>query len=92
MFVVGSYLVMCNVKYGMNLRYANMWDVPLRFLALSMVVTVVQPLQKWRQVVFIGAIVLICALELRQYIILFVDFPLYELVTEGLLRALHILK
>src|SRR6185437_12708334 len=35
MFVVGSYLVMCNVKYGMNLRYANMWDVPLRFLAFS---------------------------------------------------------
>jgi len=92
MFVLGSYLVMCNVKYGMNLRYANMWDVPLRFLALSMIISLVEPLQKWRRAVFIGAIVLICALELRQYIILFVDFPLYELVTEGLLRALHILK
>ena len=30
--------------------------------------------------------------ELRQYLILFVQFPLYELVSEGLLRALHILK
>jgi hypothetical protein len=29
---------------------------------------------------------------MRQYIILFVQYPLYELVTEGLLRALHILK
>ena len=36
--------------------------------------------------------VLGCAVELRQYIILFVQFPLYELVPEGLLRALHILK
>src|SRR5205085_7689941 len=89
MFIAGSYLVMCNVKYGMNLRYANMWDVPLRFLALSMVVSLTEPLRKWRQLVFIAAIVLICAVELRQYIILFVDFPLYELVTEGLLRALH---
>src|ERR1041384_5697483 len=34
-FVAASYLVMCNVKYGMNLRYANMWDLPLRFLAFS---------------------------------------------------------
>ena len=41
---------------------------------------------------FVVALVLICALELRQYMTLFVDFPLYELVPEGLLRALHILK
>ena len=32
-FVAFSYLIMCNVKYGMNLRYTNMWDMPLRFLA-----------------------------------------------------------
>jgi len=44
MFVTGSYLVMCNLKYGMNLRYANMWDVPLRLLAVSALVAVVTPL------------------------------------------------
>jgi hypothetical protein len=91
-FIGGSYLVMCNLKYGMNLRYANMWDVPLRFLALSTVVSITAPLRRWHELVFVGAIVLICALEMRQYIVLFVDFPLYELVTEGLVRALHILK
>ena len=26
---------MCNVKYGMNLRYANMWYMLLRLLAFS---------------------------------------------------------
>jgi hypothetical protein len=26
-FFAASYLVMCNIKYGMNLRYANMWDM-----------------------------------------------------------------
>src|SRR5205085_2743655 len=36
-FIGASYLVMCNVKYGMNLRYANMWDLPLRFLAFSQI-------------------------------------------------------
>ena len=30
-FVAFSYAVMCNVKYGMNLRYTNMWDMPLRY-------------------------------------------------------------
>jgi len=24
-FIAASYLLMCNVKHGMNLRYANMW-------------------------------------------------------------------
>lgn len=92
MFIGGSYLLMCNVKYGMNLRYTNMWDVPLRFLALSSIASLTAPLRRWRELVFVGTIVLLCALEFRQYIILFVDFPLYELVSEGLLRALHILK
>src|SRR6266446_3105960 len=91
-FIAASYLVMCNVKYGMNLRYANMWDMPLRFLALSALVGLVSPLRRYRNIVLGIAVALICAIELRQYIILFVNFPLYELVNEGLLRALHILK
>jgi len=83
---------MCNVKYGMNLRYANMWDVQLRFLAFSSLVGLVSPLRRFRNIVLGTAVALICALELRQYLILFVKFPLYELVSEGLLRALRILK
>jgi 4-amino-4-deoxy-L-arabinose transferase-like glycosyltransferase len=92
MFIAGSYLVMCNLKYGMNLRYANMWDVPLRFLAVSALAGLIAPLRQRRTLVFSLAIAVICTVELRQYLILFVQFPLYELVSEGLLRALHILK
>ncbi|HVI77032.1 MAG TPA: hypothetical protein VM715_02485, partial [Candidatus Acidoferrum sp.] len=91
-FIGVSYAIMCNLKYGMNLRYTNMWDIPLRFLAVGPLVSLVSPLGRWRQLVFASLVLLICAIELRQYIILFVDFPLYELVSEGLLRALHILK
>jgi 4-amino-4-deoxy-L-arabinose transferase-like glycosyltransferase len=91
-FIATTYLVMCNVKYGMNLRYANMWDMPLRFLAFSFLLTLVAPLRRYRSIVLTLAVGLICAVELRQYIILAVQFPLYELVPEGLLRALHILK
>jgi hypothetical protein len=91
-FVAASYLVMCNVKYGMNLRYANMWDMPLRFLAFSSLVAIVAPLRRYRNIVLAAIVVLICAVELRQYRVLAVQYPLYELITHDLLRALHILK
>jgi len=91
-FIASSYLVMCNVKYGMNLRYANMWDMPLRFLAFGLLVGIVAPIRRHRNILLGAAVALICAIELRQYYILTVQYPLYELVTHDLLRALHILK
>ncbi len=91
-FIAASYLVMCNIKYGMNLRYANMWDMPLRFLALGSLVGLVAPVRRHRHILLGVAVALICAIELRQYYILAVQYPLYELVSEGLLRALHISK
>lgn len=91
-FIAASYLVMCNIKYGMNLRYANMWDMPLRFLAFSLLALLLDPFRRYRNILLGIAVALICAIELRQYIILAVQFPLYEPVSEALLRALHILK
>ena len=92
MFIAGSYVVMCNVKYGMNLRFANMWDVPLRFVALGTLATLVAPVRQRRNLVLAAAIAIICALEIRQYQILFVEHSLHELASDGLLRALNIVK
>ena len=91
-FIAASYLVMCNLKYGMNLRYANMWDMPLRFLAFSFLVSLITRVRRYHNILLGVAVAAICAVELRQYIVLAVQFPLYELVSEGLLRALRILK
>jgi 4-amino-4-deoxy-L-arabinose transferase-like glycosyltransferase len=91
-FIGVSYLIMCNLKYGMNLRYANMWDMPLRVLALSQLLALLRSAGPWRKRLIAIAVAAICAFELREYVVLFVQYPLYELVTEGLLRALHILK
>jgi 4-amino-4-deoxy-L-arabinose transferase-like glycosyltransferase len=91
-FVVGSYLLMANVRYGMNLRYANMWDLPLRYLAVGCLTNVSTSFEKrahWWLGIFIA---IVCAVELRQYIVFFVQHDLYELVTGGLLHALRILK
>jgi 4-amino-4-deoxy-L-arabinose transferase-like glycosyltransferase len=91
-FIAASCLVMCNVKYGMNLRYANMWDMPLRFLAFSQIVVLASLAKRHQILIAVVIVTLVAATELRQYYILAVQYPLYELVTHDLLRALHILK
>jgi len=90
-FVVATYLVMCNIRYGMNLRYTNMWDMPLRYLALGCIADVSRNLRR-RELIVVAAVLVLCAIDLRQYYIFFVQHDLYELVTAGLLRALQILK
>jgi 4-amino-4-deoxy-L-arabinose transferase-like glycosyltransferase len=91
-FIAASYLVMCNVKYGMNLRYANMWDMPLRFLAFSEIVWLTSFAKKVQSLIIAAAVLLLAIIEFHQYIVLAVRYPLYELVPFDLLRALHILK
>lgn len=91
-FIAASYLVMCNVRYGMNLRYANIWDLPLRFLAVSCLSSLSAFLPRYRNLVFGLVIGLIAAFEFHQYIVLAVRYPLYELISRDLLQALRILK
>jgi hypothetical protein len=90
-FVAASYLIMCNVPFGMNLRYTNMWDFPLRFLATTYLACLLSSFRK-SNLWFALAITVLCLADLRQYHLLFVTFGLHELVPEGLLRALQILK
>ena len=91
-FITASYLLMCNVKYGMNLRYANMWDLPLRFLAFSEIVWLASFAKRFQSAITAAAVALIAVIEFHQYIVLAVRYPLYELITHDLLQALQILK
>src|SRR4051794_9893306 len=88
-FIAATYALMCNVRYGMNLRYTNMWDMPMRFLALTCIGDCFRSFRR-REVLVVIAVALLCAFDVRQYQIVFHD--LYELVPGGMLRALHILK
>jgi 4-amino-4-deoxy-L-arabinose transferase-like glycosyltransferase len=91
-FIAASYLVMCNVKYGMNLRYANMWDLPLRVLAFSQIVWLASFAKRFQTAIIVTAIVFLTAIEFHQYIVLAVRYPLYELINHDLSQALSILK
>jgi 4-amino-4-deoxy-L-arabinose transferase-like glycosyltransferase len=91
-FVGVTYLVMCNVRYGMNLRYATLWDMPLRYLAVLGLMSMTDRFGRRKDLALGLSVAAICAVELHQYFVFFVNFGLYELVTEGLLRAVRILK
>lgn len=91
-FVGFSYLVMCNVRYGMNLRYASIWDLPMRALAAVQVGALAARFGRWQMLAATLGIVALCAYDLRQYQLFFVEAGLYELVTGGLLQVLRILK
>jgi 4-amino-4-deoxy-L-arabinose transferase-like glycosyltransferase len=91
LFVAASFLVMANVRYGMNLRYTNMWDFPLRYLAVLCLWGIVP--RKSAPALWMGlCIAVLCAIEFRQYHIFFVQNNLYELAPQYLLRAVKILK
>jgi hypothetical protein len=93
-FIACSYVVMCNVKYGMNLRYANMWDMPLRLLAFTQLGWIAERFPERRANLVLGLFVAgLCLFDLHQYQVLFVDFDRdYEMITSNLMQALKILK
>jgi hypothetical protein len=91
-FVVFSYALMCNVRYGMNLRYTTIWELPLAVFAamqLFKLGSILRPRGAW-----VGAILVfaLCAYNLRQYQIFFMRHSIYELVPDGMLRAVDIIK
>ena len=94
LFVAGSYLIMCNVRYGMNLRYASIWELPLRASAFAMVWHLCARFGHRQWLAATVAIAGLCACEFRQYLIFATnpDLPLYELVPADLLRLVKIIK
>lgn len=92
LYVGLTYAFMCNVKYAMNLRYATIWDLPLCALAAAQVGEITRIFGRRQQLATALIIAALCGYGLRQYLVFFSDFGLYELVSEGLLRAVKILK
>jgi peptidoglycan/LPS O-acetylase OafA/YrhL len=72
-FVAGTYLVMCNIRYGMNLRYTTMWDMPLRYLAMITVWDLTRSFGQRKELAAGIATTLLCVFDLRQYDIFFVQ-------------------
>ena len=93
-FFAVTYLIMCNVKYGMNLRYATIWDLPIRYLAFSQLTACAWRIggRRYASWVVVSGVLILCAYDLRQWCVFFVDHHLLELISEDLLRAVSIIK
>ena len=91
-FVVFSYAIMCNVRYGMNLRYTTIWLLPMCALAAAQIFALASRAGSRALVLSVAMFAAVCGYGLRQYQIFFVDRPIYELAPEGLLRAVDMIK
>jgi 4-amino-4-deoxy-L-arabinose transferase-like glycosyltransferase len=91
LFVAISYAVMCSIPDGANVRYASIWEFPLRALAVIQAGALAKRLP--RPALALSLIVgLLCAVDLWQYHRFFVTYSIYDPVPESFLRAVHILK
>ena len=92
-FVVITYAVMANLRYGMNLRYGAIWDMPLRCFAFAQLAALsLRFPERLRSWVLPTLLILVCAADLRQYFVLFVRGAIYDPIPVELLRALQMLK
>ncbi len=92
-FLGFSFLVMANVTYGMSLRYAAYWDIPLCWLALSQVTTMSRRLPQARRLLVIAGLVLaLAAVGLVQYDRFFIEGAIYDPTTSAMARATGLQK
>jgi 4-amino-4-deoxy-L-arabinose transferase-like glycosyltransferase len=92
LFVLFSCAVMVNVKNGMNLRYATMWDMPLRFLAAG---TILQMAAAWRRApawAAVALLALVAGIELHQYQLIFIGHDIGDPITQYLVWATEIIR
>ncbi len=91
-FMAFSYLLMCNVPHGMNLRYSTIWDLTIRTLAWGQLAWFVRRFGARQDVVLSLLIAFIFLYDLRQYYLISVAGYAHELVPKILLQALNIMK
>jgi len=91
LFLAVTYLVMSNMENGMNLRYATIWELPLRALAIVQVGAMATRFRRPAWALTVLTLVL-CAVDLRQYYEFFVAHTVSDLASQYLLRAVEILK
>src|SRR5438874_1496704 len=83
-----SFLAMSTPSYGMSLRYAAYWDLPLRWLAASQLLQLPGKFPRIKPLFALAGLVLIlAAVDLFQYWRYFVHAGIYDPVTFKLIYA-----
>ena len=93
-FILISYLIMGNLRYGMNLRYALIWDFPLCYLAAIPVLDLCNSLTKpaAQKAVLSVVLVVIVYFQTANYDNIFIRNAVYDPVPMPLMQALKMIK
>jgi hypothetical protein len=92
LFIVFTCAVMVNVRNGMNLRYATMWDMPLRYLAAGVILQMAGGLRRAPVIAAVLLVALVGGVELHQYWLLFVRHDIGDPITQYLMYATEIVR
>ncbi len=93
LFLGFSFVAMTSVTYGMSLRFAAYWDVPLRWLAASQLLALTRRVFPRRAAFALALALVLCAsVDLSQYTRLFVRGRIYDPVSAQLLHASDLVK
>jgi len=85
--------VMSSVPYGISLRFAAYWDLPLRWLAASQILQLARKFHRIGPVILgTVAILILVAVDLFQYWRYFVHAGIYDPVSFQLLHASKLIK
>ncbi len=92
-FLAFSFFGMANVAYGMSLRYAAYWDIPLCWLACSQLLILARRFRRLRPVYAAVTLFLVFgSLGLKQYDLFFVEGAVYDPTTAAMVWAAKLEK
>ncbi len=92
-FLALSFLSMAGVTYGLSLRYAAYWDVPLCLLACSQILALSEKFPRLNPNILAVALILIMGISgLDQYNRYFIQGKIYDPVTAELVHAAEMVK
>lgn len=87
-FLALSFFAMANVTYGMSLRYAAYWEIPLCWLAMSQVFALSGRFPRVRpSIIAVGLLLIVAVNGLVQYNRFFIEGAIYDPTTSAMARA-----
>ena len=88
-----SFMSMATVTYGMSLRYAAYWELPLCWFAASQLLRVSRSLSSVRPAILaVGLFLVVGSVGLSQYYRFFVEGEVYDPITSSLAQAANLQK
>lgn len=88
-----SFASMSVITYGMSLRYAAYWEIPLAWLACSQILWLTGQFPKARPaIIFGGLLLLVATCNLYEYRRFFIQGAIYDPVTTQLVKASKLVK